>query len=188
MGTFSERAHRLKTGETLTIRCAGPDDAFAVLAHSRGVIGEGEFGVTCPDEFNVTEAQERDQICRYAEEAGNVFLVAQAQGQIIGVLAVESAQRRRLAHCATFYMTVETAWRSRGVGTALLQSAIDWANLHPTIEKLCLAVFATNDRAIGLYRKMGFVEEGRRIREIKIDSEQYIDDVLMYRFVDGAKD
>jgi RimJ/RimL family protein N-acetyltransferase len=46
-----------------------------------------------------------------------------------------------------------------------------------------LAVFATNARAIGLYRKLGFVEEGRRPREVKFGADQYVDDILMYRFV-----
>ena len=60
-----------------------------------------------------------------------------------------------------------------------------WAEAHPVIEKLCLAVFATNEPAIGLYRKLGFVEEGRRPREVKLAPNQYVDDICMYRF---AKD
>lgn len=185
MAAFSERTFQLKTGDAVTIRSARPEDASAVLAHARGVIDESDYAVTCPEEFNFTETQERDWICRYVDEPGHVFLVAQVQGQIIGQLFIESAQRKRLAHCATLHMTVEKEWRSRGVGTALLQSAVDWASSHPIIEKLCLAVFATNHRAIGLYRKLGFIEEGRRIREIKVDSERYIDDILMYRLVKG---
>jgi RimJ/RimL family protein N-acetyltransferase len=46
-----------------------------------------------------------------------------------------------------------------------------------------LAVLATNERAIAVYKKLGFVEEGRRIKEIKIGPSQYIDDVLMYKMV-----
>jgi len=30
---------------------------------------------------------------------------------------------------------------------------------------------------------MGFVEEGRKINEIKLHNNKYIDDVLMYRMV-----
>jgi len=35
------------------------------------------------------------------------------------------------------------------------------------IEKVTLEVFATNEAAICLYGKMGFVEEGRRVRHVK---------------------
>ena len=98
MGNFSERAHRLKTGETVTVRSACPNDASAVLTHGRAVIDESEFVVTCPEEFNFTEEQERDRIYRHVNEPGNVFLVAEASRQIIGVLFIESVQRQRLAH------------------------------------------------------------------------------------------
>ena len=65
----------------------------------------------------------------------------------------------------------------------MLQILIDWGKSNPTIEKLSLSVLATNCRAIKLYRRFGFVEEGRRINEVKLGPGQYVDDVLMYRFV-----
>jgi RimJ/RimL family protein N-acetyltransferase len=111
------------------------------------------------------------------------MLVAKSSGRIVGILFLESSSRKRLAHTATLHMSVGKDHRSRGVGTILLQSAIDWAKAHPVIEKLGLAVFSSNTRAIGLYRKLGFVEEGRRPREVKFGPDEYADDVLMYRFV-----
>jgi RimJ/RimL family protein N-acetyltransferase len=63
-------------------------------------------------------------------------------------------------------MLVAREWRGRGVGSALLEAAIDWArerNLH----KLSLSVFAHNAAAIALYRKHGFVEEGRRVKHFR---------------------
>jgi RimJ/RimL family protein N-acetyltransferase len=72
---------------------------------------------------------------------------------------------------------------SGGMGTLLLQALIDWAEAHPAIEKLSLAVLATNTAAIGLYRRFGFIEEGRRPREVKLGPDEYVNDVLMYRFV-----
>jgi len=44
-------------------------------------------------------------------------------------------------------------------------------------------VFSTNKRAIALYKKMGFIEEGRKIKEFKMDNNEYVDDVLMYKLV-----
>ena len=93
-----------------------------------------------------------------------------------------------MSHVATLHMSVAEEWRSRGVGTILLQSAIDWAKSHPAIEKLGLAVFSSNTRAIGLYRKLGFAQEGCRPREVKFGPDRYVDDILMYRFVKGASD
>jgi RimJ/RimL family protein N-acetyltransferase len=183
MGNFSQRNHRLKTGELALVRSAVADDAADLLALGRAIVAEGEFAVTTPDEYTFTDEQEREWILRYVDDAGKLVLAAEESGRIIGVLFLESHSRTRLAHVATLHMSVGKDWRSRGVGTILLQSAIEWAHSHPVIEKLGLAVFSSNSRAIGLYRKLGFVEEGRRPREVKFGPDQYVDDVLMCRFV-----
>jgi RimJ/RimL family protein N-acetyltransferase len=83
-----------------------------------------------------------------------------------------------------FSVWVREEWRGRGVGTALLQVLIDWATESPLIEKVTLAVFSTNHRAIGLYRKLGFEVEGMCPRDMKLADGNYMDSVLMYRFVD----
>jgi RimJ/RimL family protein N-acetyltransferase len=183
MSSFPERSHELKTGDTVIIRSACTDDASALLAHVRAVIAENVHGVTTPEEFDVTEKEERDWIRRHVDGPANALLIAEMSGHIIGMLAVESGERKRLAHRAILHMSVSHEWRGRGVGTALLETAVEWAKKHPAIEKLCLAVIATNSRAIALYRKLGFIEEGRRLREIKVGPGQYEDDISMYRFV-----
>jgi len=53
----------------------------------------------------------------------------------------------------------------------------------PAYEKVCLGVFSTNEWAVALYKKMGFIEEGRKFKEFKLDNGDYVDDILMYQFV-----
>lgn len=71
----------------------------------------------------------------------------------------------------------------RGLSKLLIENLLKWAKYNPYIEKISLGVFSTNERAIALYKKMGFVEEGRKINEIKLHDNEYIDDVLMYKMV-----
>jgi RimJ/RimL family protein N-acetyltransferase len=63
-------------------------------------------------------------------------------------------------------MMVARDWRGRGIGTALVAAAIDWGREH-RLHKLTLSVFPHNEAAIGLYRKFGFVEEGRRVKQMR---------------------
>ena len=63
-------------------------------------------------------------------------------------------------------MLAGRAWRGRRVGSALVAAAIDGARSHG-LDKLCLEVFAHNMAAITLYRKSGFLEEGRRTRQYR---------------------
>jgi L-phenylalanine/L-methionine N-acetyltransferase len=89
--------------------------------------------------------------------SADASLVAVAEGQLIGMLHIE-VSRHGFGELA---MLVDRGWRGSGVGSAMVAAAIDWARNHG-LHKLCLEVFAQNAAAIALYRKSGFVEEGRR--------------------------
>jgi RimJ/RimL family protein N-acetyltransferase len=89
-------------------------------------------------------------------------LVAVAGGEIVGSLHVE---RSRFGF-GELGMTVAREWRGRGVGSAVLAAAIEWAR-ERGLHKLSLSVFPHNAAAIALYRKFGFVEEGRRVKHFR---------------------
>jgi putative acetyltransferase len=100
--------------------------------------------------------------------------VAVARGQLVGVIHVE-ASRHGFGEIG---MLVHRDWRGRGVGSALVQAAIDRAR-DRGLHKLCLEVFAHNTAAIGLYRKFGFVVEGRRSRQYRRASGELWDSIMM---------
>jgi ribosomal protein S18 acetylase RimI-like enzyme len=79
-------------------------------------------------------------------------------------------------------MAVLPGWRGRGVGTALLAEAFRWAR-EVGVEKLSLSVFPHNRAALALYRRFGFVEEGRLRRHSK-KSYGYEDEIVMAAFLD----
>jgi RimJ/RimL family protein N-acetyltransferase len=183
MTSISPRVIVSRTGETITIRSAQPDDAAALLNYIRAVAAETEFFVREPDEFPSTEEQERQWVQDRFDRPGWSILVAEASGTIIGNVSFENGAHRRVAHRGTVGISVAKPWRGKGIGTALLQTLIEWAEANPLIEKLSLAVFANNKTAIRLYSKLGFIEEGRQPKEMKLGPGQYVDAILMYRFV-----
>jgi len=71
----------------------------------------------------------------------------------------------------------KSAW-DQGFGTdavrALLRHAFETLNLN----RVALRVFETNLRAIQVYKKIGFIEEGRLRQDHFIDG-QYVDVLLM---------
>jgi RimJ/RimL family protein N-acetyltransferase len=88
-----------------------------------------------------------------------------------------------MRHCAKLEIMVAERSRGQGVGRRLMSAAMEWAVAHPTITKVGLSVFSENVRATKLYREFGFVEEGHRVREYRLEDGSYRDDVLMYRWV-----
>lgn len=89
-------------------------------------------------------------------------LVAVAEAEIVGSLHVEQSR----FGFGEIGMAVAREWRGRGVGSALLEAALDWAR-ERGLHKLSLSVFVHNTAAIALYRKFGFVEEGRRVKHFR---------------------
>lgn len=47
---------------------------------------------------------------------------------------------------------------SQGIGTMLVSEAIYWYQEFSSLDHLVLDVFSDNERAIALYRKLGFVQ------------------------------
>jgi RimJ/RimL family protein N-acetyltransferase len=173
----------LKTGEQLLVRSARSDDAHRIVDMKAAIMAEDVYTLTSPGEFTHSTERERQTIGECAEQSGYLYLVAEVANRVIGQLEFENGRWRKTAHAGMLSVYVDNDWRDRGVGTILLRSLLDWAMAHPMIEKVTLAVFSSNSRAIAAYKKCGFEEEGRCARDMKLDSGEYIDSVLMYRFV-----
>jgi RimJ/RimL family protein N-acetyltransferase len=89
-------------------------------------------------------------------------LVALADDEVVGLIfVVESG-----FGFGEIGMMVAADWRGKGVGTALVAAAVDWARARG-LHKLTLSVFPQNEAAVALYRKFGFVDEGRRSKHIR---------------------
>jgi RimJ/RimL family protein N-acetyltransferase len=101
-------------------------------------------------------------------------LVAVTSGEIVGSLHVE-VSRFGFGELA---MLVAREWRRRGVGSALVTAAIEWAR-ERGLHKLSLSVFPHNAAAISLYLKFGFVAEGRRIKQYRRASGELWDSIEM---------
>ena len=101
-------------------------------------------------------------------------LVAEADGDVVGSIHIDPSRHG----FAEVGMAVARDWRGRGVGSALLAAAIDWAS-ERGLHKLCLSVFPQNEAAKALYRKFGFVEEGRRVKQLRRSSGELWDVVDM---------
>ncbi len=92
----------------------------------------------------------------------NGTLMAMAQSGLVGEIRVDPSWMG----FGEIGMMVAAGWRGRGVGTALVAAAIDWARARG-LHKLALSVFPHNHAAIALYKKFGFVEEGRLVRHVR---------------------
>lgn len=166
------------------VRTGKIEDAEAILDIQKSVVSEGEFLIAYPEEFNKTSSQQREWVQSILENEKETLIVAEKDGEVVGWIVFQINQnRKRLSHTGSFGMMISKSYRELGIGRMLLKALLDWTEKNPLIEKVSLAVFSTNHRAISLYKKMGFIEEGRKIKEFKMNDNEYVDDILMYKLV-----
>lgn len=162
----------------LYIREATESDAAEILCIRKSIISQNEFFIPINEEFHVDVETQREKTITNSQQGGVTF-VAEDGERIVGFLVFTRNSMKRLNHTGLFGMGILEDYRNQGVGTKLLLQLIDWSKTQEGIEKICLGVFSTNERAIKVYEKIGFKEEGREKRQIKFEDGRYADNVLM---------
>ena len=185
MGRIKPKEFVLEDARKGIIRTAEESDTGKVLRQIISVLEEAEYTITTypEDGEDFTVEKEREWVKKHIEGDGKLLIVAEIKGIIVGSADLHNGERRRIQHVATVGITVLKEFRGLGVGKALMESLIEWASGHPIIEKIGLGVFSNNAGAINMYNKLGFVEEGRKAKEIKIGPGNYADSILMCKFV-----
>jgi RimJ/RimL family protein N-acetyltransferase len=161
-------------------------DAAALLALRRAVLREGAWFTMEPDELREDSAQRAEWIRQLRRSGNSVSMVARSGAELLGVVQIEGGTLRRIRHVGRLEMMIAEAWRGQRIGHALLGAALRQAALTPALEKVELAVYAHNTRALRLYAAHGFVEEGRRAAQHRLPGGQYADEVWMARWLRGA--
>jgi RimJ/RimL family protein N-acetyltransferase len=182
-GTASGRTLPLRDGRTVLIRRAEPEDAAAILAYLARVGGESinlTFGAEGP---GITEEEEREYLTRVGASDNSLAIVAVVGDEIVGALTFDGGRRQRMRHAGEFGISVLQAYAGQGLGKALLEYMIAWAERSGVVRKINLKVRVDNIAAIRLYERMGWVHEGRTTRDTLIDGE-FNDCLLMGREVD----
>ena len=100
------------------------------------------------------------------------------QDNVIGHVDLKVASLVTASHRAILGMGLEERYRGKGEGSRLLDTAIGWARRSELFAWIDLRTFGHNDAALRLYRRAGFVEQGRLADMFRIAGKS-IDDVLM---------
>lgn len=90
----------LADGTKVTIRSAAPKDAVATLSLFRSIVEEGCYTLAEPTELATSVEDEQAAIVKDQEHPENLCLVAEVDGEIVGIVRAESGSYRRTRHFA----------------------------------------------------------------------------------------
>lgn len=101
-------------------------------------------------------------------------------GRVLGSLSLRVLDLPRRRHVASLGMAVHDDWTGRGVGTALMEAAVDLSDNWLQVLRVELEVYRDNGPARALYDRFGFLVEGARRGSVFRDGE-YVDTLVMAR-------
>ena len=165
------------------IRTVLKEDAKELLNYLNIIGGESDYLTFGENEFGFDIVKEQSFIENINSKDNSLFIVAEKSGKIIGNLNFTTGNRKRIEHCGEFGVSVLKEYWGKGIGSALVKYLIKWANSNDKIKKINLKVREDNTKAYKLYKKLGFLEEGRVRRDYKVDNIFY-DSLLMGLYID----
>lgn len=164
---------KLANGQALTIRKAQSEDAATIIHFIDQISKESDYLTFGEGEFGISEEEEVKFIQDMANSDNRLMICGFIEDKMVGQLSFSGGARPRIKHTGEFGVSVLKTYWGLGIGTALINYMIKWAEDSGTIRKINLGVRGDNQGAICLYQSLNFVYEGTRTREFFVDGKFY---------------
>jgi diaminopimelate decarboxylase len=162
----------------ITLRPAEARDARSFLTFWSAIVAEGRY--VRSEEVGTPARVYRSRFRRSWTDREAQVMALDAD-RVVGHVYIQREAHPVTRHVATLGIAVTADHRGRGIGSALMAEAFRWAE-SVGVEKIMLSVYPHNSAAIALYRRFGFVEEGRLVGHSR-KSSGHEDEILMSAWV-----
>ena len=162
----------------LCLREAEKTDAAELIAFLNQVGSESDYMTL--DEDGILMNQE--EMASFIEN--QLYLLALLNGEIAGLVSITADFHERIRHIGQVFVVVKKAFWNQGLGRILLEEALTWAEDSQDIRRLELSVQVRNERAVYLYKDLGFEIEGLQKRGAYLKEGIFLDVYLMGKLID----
>ena len=170
-----------KQGQSVVLRNAEEEDAEDLIQYLRVVSGETPFLVREPEEIMLTIEQEQNFLREKKASDKELMLIAVVNGKHAGNCSImQLGTNRRYAHRCQVGVALYQEYCGRGIGKKMLQAVLQKAK-EAGYEQAELEVMKENERAISLYKQLGFEEYGVFPHNVKYKDGTYADAVWMMK-------
>jgi len=164
----------------LVLRNPEEDDAQMLLEFLKTTCAETRFLAKEPEEITMTLEDERDFIKSQNKSERNLMLLGFLDGEYVGNCSLMGMSPSRYQHRVSMGIALYQRFTGMGIGKVMTEQLINISK-GKGIEQIELEVVADNDRAISLYKKMGFEIMGTFPNNMKYKDGTYADTYWMIK-------
>ncbi|WP_413204504.1 N-acetyltransferase family protein [Rhodospirillum sp. A1_3_36] len=158
----------------LSIRPAQPSDKDTLWRILEPVIRAGET-------YTLPRDMDREEALSYWMAPDRLCFVAEDQERVVGTYVLRANQTGGGAHVANCgYMTASDA-TGRGVARTMCEHSLEIARQAGFLAMQFNFVISSNDRAVRLWRHLGFEIVGRLPNAFQHPKQGYVDAFVMFR-------
>lgn len=169
----------VRDGE-LVLRNPREEDAQMLLDYLKTTCGETRYLVKEPEEINMTIEEEEAFIRRQNDSENSVMLLGFLNGRYVGNCSLMGNGPLRYRHRVSMGIALYQEFTGLGIGRAMIGALLKIAG-EKGFEQVELEVVKGNERAIRLYRDMGFEICGTFPNNMKYKDGSYADAYWMVK-------
>ncbi|MFI7610605.1 GNAT family N-acetyltransferase [Nonomuraea terrae] len=160
----------------MLIREATTGDWSAIWPFFHEIVAAGET-FTYPTDLGRDEARDWWLL----SPPSRTVVAVDDSGAVLGTAKMNRNHMGNASHVASASYMVDPAYAGRGVGRALCAYTLEWARAEGYRVMQFNAVAETNERAVGLYRSLGFEVMGTLPEGFRHPAKGYVGLHVMYR-------
>ncbi|MET9245161.1 GNAT family protein [Nonomuraea sp. NPDC003709] len=161
------------TGDRVTLCPVGPEHVDGLFE----LVSDPEVGRLTGSHGEIDRGAARQWYATRKDHADRLDLAIMAAGEYVGEIVLNELDQHNLACNLRIALIGERAF-GKGYGTEAIELVLDHAFATTPLHRIRLGVYAFNERARHVYKKVGFVEEGVERDALLWDGEWH-DAVLM---------
>lgn len=167
-------------GKELLLRNATAEDAEMLLDYLKITGAETKFLIKEPEEITFTIEQEQEYIKNQNESENSIMILGFLDGEYVGNCALMGNRLIRFRHRVTMGIALYQRFTNMGIGRIMIEELIAIAK-EKGFEQMELEVIAGNDRALHLYKSLGFEIYGTFPKNMKYKDGTYADAYWMMK-------
>ncbi|AYM03728.1 GNAT family N-acetyltransferase [Levilactobacillus yiduensis] len=168
--------------EEVAIRLPNPADAKQLLTLLDRLQQESDTFTLADADDPISAAQEADQLTQITHSPRHLLLVASLGNQLLGVCSISPTPQGNVGELG---IAVEKKYWHMGIGTALVDEALYWADTASALQAIGLIVQTRNVAAMKLYQKLGFTRTATPPKLVTDDDGEQVTAVEMVYQITG---